>query len=116
MRTIEEILQDEKRYFGRWQCPTEAELSINDLNRELIMALANKYSKVMLGQYNSETLTPYTGQEIHNFTFQFVVPVAEDAKLSSLLQKRNRSTDPTKYLDAIMCRIEDLGGHLPIWA
>lgn len=116
MRTIEEILQDEKRYFGRWQCPTEADLSINDLNRELIVELADKHSKVMLGRYNSTSLTPYTGQEISNFAFQFVVPVAEDEKLSSLLQKRNRTTDPTKHLDAIMCRIEALGGHLLLWA
>lgn len=116
MRTINEILQAEKKYYGYWQCPNEADMSINDLNRELIAALATEHPAVMLGRYNSTELTPYTGQEILNFAFQFCVPVAEDATLNNLLQRRNATAESTKYLDAIMCRVETLGGHLLLWA
>lgn len=116
MRTVEEILQAEKRYYSCWQRPNEGDLSINDLNRELITALAAEHPAVLLGQYNSTELTPYTGQEILNFAFQFCVPVAADTTLNNLLQKRNATTAPTKHLDAIMCRVEALGGHLLLWA
>lgn len=116
MRTVKEILAAEKKYLGYWQCPNEGDMSINDLNRDLISALAAEHPAVLLGRYNSTEFTPYTGQEIINFSFQFFVPVAEDATLNNLLQKRNTSTDPTKYLDAIMCRVEALSGHLLLWA
>lgn len=116
MRTANEILQAEKKYYSYWKYPNEADLSINDLNRELIAALADEHPVVLLGRYDSTELTPYTGQEILNFAFQFCVPIAANETLSSLLQRRNATAGSAKYLDAIMCRIEALGGHLLLWA
>lgn len=116
MRTVHEILQAEQRYLGYWGRPTEVDFTINDLNRELIAALAKEHPTVLLGRFNSTKLTPYTGQVVYNFDFQFCVPVADDPRLSKLLQARNSSSDPLKCLDAIMNWIEALDGHLLAWA
>lgn len=116
MRTVEKILQDERRYLNYWCRPTEADFSINDLNVELIVALTATHPAVSLGRYNSAELTPYTGQIIHSFEYDFCIPIASDDQLNELLQKRNLSADPLKCLDAIMARVEALSGHLLVWA
>lgn len=97
----------------------EASDSLNNANRELILAMRSAYGKVFLGNINpglegEKGLTEYTGQKLYNFCCDFCVP-AYDEKLVTLIRQWNTNHKLT-VLNRIYARIEKLDGSLLIWS
>lgn len=97
----------------------EASDSLNNANRELILAMRSAYGKVFLGNINpgleGETgLTEYTGQKLYNFCCDFCVP-AYDEELVTLIRQWN-TNHQTMTLNGIYARIEKLDGSLLFWS
>lgn len=115
MRTIAEVLEAERCYFTIWGRPTEVDMSINDLSRELVEVMAAAYPAVYLGNLTgSGSLVPYEGQLIHNFEYGLCVPV-DDPMLKELLCRYSDRPDMVTS-DAIFTRLMALGGHYLAWA
>lgn len=115
---------------GGWGALREADDVYNSLNRDLIAAMKLIHGTAFLGNVNfyGEThkqvalgeksiYEEYTGQHVYSFCCSFCVPVA-DEELESLIQAWNASDLLPKRqveIDAIMNRIEAIGGINLIW-
>lgn len=124
MRSMSEILEEQSLYFYRNGRPTEADFSINDLNRELVAAMKEEHGSAFLGRIHRtssadiSSLTEYTGQVIENFAYDFCVP-ADDAGLKMILESLSidgKAPDLLNRVDNLYRRISALGGHLLLWA
>lgn len=114
---VQRALDAQDLYLLRWGRPTESDLSLNDITRELIQAVADENDgQVYLGSFHSDTrLYPYDGGVVQNFQCDFCVPVA-DQELEELLKQCQSCGWPFAKLNRIHSRIEELGGHLLLWA
>lgn len=115
---------------GGWGELREADDIYNNLNRELIAAMKLIHGAAFLGNVNfygeahtqvalgeKSVYEEYTEQPVYNFCCSFCVPAA-DEELESLIQAWNASDLlPKKQIeiDAIMNRIETIGGIHLIW-
>lgn len=114
---------------GGWLALREADETSNGLNRVLIEAIKLQYGKAFLGKINfhgekrqkiisgeGAVYEEYTGQELHNFCCDFVVPTADVE-----IEKRIRQWAaaelplPAKLIDQITSRVEEIGGANLIW-
>lgn len=109
---------------------SEFDKSINDISRATIDAILRNYEQCFLGKINLKEedrnnliyrFTPYIGQKIYNFQYQFVVP-CEDEELRSLIVQYNTpdkildSKNKYRGLDRIYERIKEIGGVILFWS
>lgn len=116
-----------KHYTNGGSC--EFDTTINDISRAMIVAYHKKHGKCFLGKINDYDkygthpkieFTPYTGQEIYNFEFAFVIS-DEDEELRRMLTKHNTqkkydAKSAYRLIDQITCRIAELGGEFLSWS
>lgn len=82
------------------------------LHRELVQAMAEAYeTPVYLGTYESDQLTPYTGQQICNFQYNFCVPV--DSK--ELKCRLRFGIHSAMEFEGFYQLLISLGGHILFW-
>jgi len=111
---------------GGW--PSEFDCEINDISRAKIDAALELWGTCYLGKVNLYNdargkpyhLTPYTGQQVYNFEYSFIVPV-RDRDLERLIEERDRApytgtTEDFHRIEEIHALIEKLGGVQLIWA
>ena len=85
---------------------------INDLSRELVRAMAEVYDgTVYLGTFESDQLTLYRGQKIHNYQYNFCVPV-DSPELKAMLRA---GLNTVMEFDAWYQLLKSLGGHSLYW-
>ncbi len=113
---VQRALDAQNLYLLRWGRPTESDHSINDINRELIQAMADENDgQVYLGSFHGDTgLYPYDGGVVRNFQCDFCVPAADQELEELLLQCRSCGWS-SAALNRVHARIEELGGHLLLW-
>lgn len=99
----------------------ENSADVNDANRELILAMKEVFGNVYLGNINSSLsiipgLKKYEGEFLYNFCCDFCTPVY-DEKLDTLIELWNE-TGRVKHgiLDAIIKRVENIGGKFIVWS
>lgn len=121
------------RHMGRsggWGALRESDDVYNGLNRELIAALKLMHGAAFLGNVNfygedhelvalgqKSVYEEYTGQPVYNFHCSFCVPAADET-LEDLIRAWNgNDTLPKKRIDvdAIVNRVEEIGGINLIW-
>lgn len=114
---VQRALDAQNLYLLRWGRPSESDYSINDINRELIQAMADENDgQVYLGSFHGDTgLDPYDGGVVQNFQCDFCVPAA-DQELEELLRQYLSCGGTSETIDRIHSRIEELGGHRLLWA
>lgn len=129
--TLDDITQRENtliRSFRGVPCIPEANDDLNDLQREKINAIYEVNGKAYIGKVNfygaeRERLTPdsvfvdYTGQMVHNFEADFVVP-AIDNTLAEMIVQWNTGGLPTSLMliERITGRVDKLSGVNLIWS
>ena len=111
---------DHFRHNNHFEYPLENDSKINDLNRQIILALKKCTGAAFIGNinhYSPDTATilkEYTGQFIYNFGCDFCIP-SFDELLIGLIMEWNK-TNKIKILNEVYARIEHLGGAVFIWA
>jgi hypothetical protein len=101
-------------------------MSINDISRAMIKKYREKHGSCLLGVLNKKhgegsMFVPYTGQKVFNFEFDFAVPYP-DGQLSDMLteycapKKEYSSQNVYRSIQAILSRIEEIGGLYLMWA
>lgn len=134
METLKEIQRKQIQYLaatgGVWAL-READEKYNDMNREIIEAFKNAHGRAYLGKINfydderrrvaskqQSVYVEYTGQLVYNFGCAFVVPEKDEA-LENLIFDWNTDKPSVSscrgLIDAIMARIEELGGINFVW-
>jgi len=98
---------------------TEANNGWNSIQQEKIKAVLNDYGSAFLGKINrynpdDSKYTEYTGQNVYNFSCDFVVP-NKDEELLFLIDEWNKG-GKGYVIDKIFDRIKVLGGVNLIWA
>lgn len=113
---VQRALDAQNLYLLRWGRPTESDHSLNDINRELIQAMADENDgQVYLGSFHGDTgLYPYDGGVVQNFQCDFCVPAA-DQELEELLKQYRSCSWSSAAISRVHARIEELGGHLLLW-
>jgi len=125
--------QQQLRHIGQsggWGALREPDDVYNDLNRQLIEAMKLMHGTAFLGNVNfygenhklvalgeKSVYEEYTGQPLYSFCCSFCVPAA-DKKLEELIRGWNADDTLPKNrveVDAIMDRIEAIGGINLIW-
>lgn len=114
---------------GGYDGVREADQSYNDLNRELIDAVRQKFGKAYLGNINyydekrkevaagGSIYEEYTGGTVYNFACAFVVP-APDVEIQQFVRMWNSSNSlpaDSSIIDKIFDRVEKIGGINMIW-
>lgn len=108
--------------------PREADDTYNDFNRRIIEAFREKHGRAYLGNvnfydedrrkivaYEKSPFTEYKGEKVFNFGAAFIIPKADET-LEEMIRRWNTPDENTAAnLDAIMNRIEWLGGKNLIW-
>lgn len=105
----------------------EADDTYNSYNREIIRNMKAAYGKAFLGTYNINPLhlqliaagaksafTEYGGEDVKNFSCNFVIP-KEDDQIRSLLIEWNRGLLNVEVLEKINERVEQIGGEILVW-
>jgi len=107
----------------------EADVTYNDLNREIIKAYKKLHGKAFFCDANYDTdvfkaikagersvFTEYTGQKIYNFACMYLVPV-EDEKLRDLIMDWNSGVVSHTFdnADKIGERVRKIDGELLVW-
>ena len=108
----------------------EADQTNNDYNRDLIRYFRMKHGQAFMGNVNyydekreqivkgeGSIYTEYTGQQVYNFEYSFVVP-CQDVELENLIRRWNGDERlPKNPVDvaAITDRVTKLGGIHLIW-
>ena len=129
---LTELIKQEKKLINKLFCAygqiPEANDELNNMQRKIIAAVYEAYSKAYIGKINyygkeREKLTAdkvfaeYTGQTIYNFDADFVVPAA-DTELAEIIVLWN--TQPTavsgNLITKISDRIEEIGGFNLLWS
>lgn len=114
MEEIRKALAAQEQYLRCYGRPTEADFSLNDINRDLIRAMKDYYGQVSVGSFNDDTiLAQYDGQKIYNSAYDFCVP-GYDEQLEMLLRQW-RADHKICQLNAIQERIQALNGQLLLW-
>ena len=134
MEALREIRKRQNLYLastgGPWAL-READEKYNDMNREIIDAFKKAYGTAFLGKINfydeerqrvaskqQSVYAEYTGQLVYNFGCAFVVPV-KDEVLENLVYDWNADKPSVSachsLIDAIMNRINELGGINFVW-
>lgn len=115
MEHIEEILADQELYLRCYGWPSEEDHSLNDMNRDLIIAMHNHYGHVYVGSINGGTglLQYHPGKKIYNSDYNFCVP-GYDERLDALLRLW-REEHNVHHLDAIHERVRAIKGHILLW-
>ena len=134
MSILMELQQRQNQYLamtGGVLALRESDDTYNDMNREMIKAFKTVNGTAFLGNINfygerrqevashqRSIYTEYTGQFVYNFGYSFVVPEKDDT-LEALVIEWNRGKNHTdggaSMVDAIMNRINELGGINFIW-
>ena len=109
---LESVLEEVNKYvFEAGHC-VSVQRPINDISRELVQAMAEAYeTPVYLGTYESDQLTPYTGQQICNFQYNFCVPV--DSK--ELKCRLRFGIHSAMEFEGFYQLLISLGGHILFW-
>lgn len=117
------------RSSGGWLEVRESDNTCNNLNRELIAAMAQIYGCVYLGNVNyydeqrkhicagtESVYEEYIGQKILNFHCSFAVPVKDDL-LEEMIRDWNNGRQPigVKSVEQITKRVDELGSEHFIW-
>ena len=107
----------------------EADQEYNDLNRDIIHAMATSNGTCFLGSiqhYGTKrsniasgadpVFTEYNGQTVENFGCDYIVP-KQDPELEKMIREFNQPGYPTNValLDKIMARLDTIGGELLLW-
>ena len=129
---VKDIVKKQNQYVrsqGGYSNIREADQTYNDMNRELIQAMADEYHTAYLGRYQffgreklrifngtDDVYVIYTGQAVDNFDTDFIVPT-RDELLETMIRSFNAvgKTSNIKLIDRIVSRIYELDGHLTIW-
>jgi len=122
---LQSIIQKENEYFKTYGGPTEADFSINDIQREKIQAFYQQHPNTHVGKINrtervGSPIEKYTSQKVFNFQYDFIIP-QHDPELERLLLEREQATytgtkEDTVRLDKIYVRVKQLGGNYLYWA
>jgi hypothetical protein len=105
--------------------PSECNDTTNDLNRTYLTALHNEGKECWLGSMDTKKgqpieLTKWDGTSlVRNFACDFVVPT-NDAELVRLIEQRRDAeytgcAADSKHINAIMNRVQALGGYHFLW-
>lgn len=129
MKTLNELKREEYEHVsnsGGWLGLHESDDTLNDLNRKQIAAFVQEHGAAWLGSVNfygdqceriksgaQSVYTEYTGQMVYNFDCAFCVP-SPDEELGNLIRRWN-SEYKAEAIDAIMNRIDEIGGINLIW-
>lgn len=109
---LESVSEEVNKYvFEAGHC-VSVQRPINDISRELVQAMAEAYeTPVYLGTYESDQLTPYTGQQICNLQYNFCVPV--DSK--ELKCRLRFGIHSAMEFEGFYQLLISLGGHILFW-
>ena len=106
----------------------EANSCMNDLQREKIVAIYEKYGKAYLGKVNhydaeraalteDSVYAEHTGEMVYNFDADFVVPTADNELAQLIVQWNNcGQSGSVKLINAITNRVVNLGGVNLHWS
>ncbi len=121
---LQEVLKREGDYIRQHGELTEADFSINDIQRDKVQAYWKLHPDTHVGLVNRydrkrNFLQKYNGEKVLNFEWEFIIP-QHDAELLRLLQVREQATytgtkADVERLTPIWARIEQLGGLYLIW-
>lgn len=121
---LQDITRRENEYFKTYGGPTEADFSINDIQREKILAYHQLNPSAVVGLVNKHGrenfLQIYRGEKVLNFEWDFIIP-QYDAELLKLLTEREQATytgtkEDAIKIDKIYERVKQLGGLYLYWA
>ncbi len=125
---IQELNVAENNLYRRWggYIP-EANGDLNNLQRDKIDAVYEKYGTAFIGKFNyynkqranlsaENVFTEYTGQTIYNFDADYVIPVKDNDLAAMLLEWNGEYTGSYNIIDRMTKRIEELGGLLLLWS
>lgn len=103
----------------------EAEMNAhNDRQRTRLAAYRAEHGRAWIGRVNiyppaRAELVEITGQMVHNFAADFMVPKPDPALLRLIIERDEApytgTAEDGQRLDAIFARIEELGGRLLTW-
>lgn len=115
MKQIEEILAAQAQYLMCYGRPCEEDHSLNDMNRNLIIAMNDYYGRVYVASINGGTgLLQYNpSKTIYNSACDFCVP-DYDGRLDNLLRLWSERHN-VNHLSEIYERIRMMGGHILLW-
>jgi len=112
-RSLSEIKKDIDDYFRLNGIPTECDLSLNNLNRELIKRLYNDWPSMWMIKYNvydpksEKHLFKYTGDPVKNFYCDAIIENIEDKDIP----RENGRIDIEKFIEILYQN----GGELILW-
>ncbi len=121
---LQEVLKREGDYIRQHGELTEADFSINDIQRDKVQAYWKLHPDAHIGLVNRydrkrNFLQKYNGEKVLNFEWEFIIP-QHDTELLKLLLAREQATytgtqADVERLKPIWARIEQLGGLYLIW-
>jgi|SRR5579885_1381132 len=108
----------------------EADDAVNDASRAVIAAVAAQHGEAWLGQFNlygsdrgrrERALWRWDGENpVVNFGADFVLPKQDEEVMRLILERDSAPytgvAADRKWLDAIIARVEGLGGILLTWS
>lgn len=122
---LQVIKEKQGAYFKRHGRVTEADFSINDIQRELALAYLEEHPDAHVGLVNRHDahrnfIQKYNGEKILNFEWDFITPHHDNELLKLLLAREQATYTGTKgdmeRLKPIWARIEQAGGLYFHWA
>lgn len=116
-QAVQNALDAQNQYLLSYGRPHEANHSLNDINRELIRAMAKEHGgSIYLGRFqNGAELVRYRRGPILNHSCDFCVPYV-DAKLQDLLGQGPKGGPwRADLFSKLLGHIERLGGCLFLW-
>lgn len=121
---LQAILKKEGEYVKQHGGLTEADFSINDIQREKITAYQKQHPNMHVGLINRHDRTrnflqKYAGEKVYNFGWDFIIPQHDTELLKLLLAREQAAYTGTKEdverLKPIWAKIEQLGGLYLLW-
>lgn len=126
--TLKKLQLDVINYLKINGTPTEFDMSINDISRDIIIAMNKEKEECWLGKINLNddkdkpfTLTKYIPgkTELYNFEYDFCLPVY-DLVIEQMINDRDKAQYNDKKdwerICAITDRMESLNGISLLWA
>jgi hypothetical protein len=127
-KTLKQLSNDVFNYLSNNEGVSELDKSINDISRDIINAMKDKYGICFLGKINlygkerekDYKLVEYVGQKIYNFDYEFCLP-CYDAELEKMINDRDKAEyegtgKDYKLVTAITERIYELDGRNLFWS
>lgn len=108
---------------GGWLGIREADSTLNDYNRKIIVAIKEQCGVAYLGDVNYRdhdkgdidiVFREYAGEKLYNFCASFVVPCKDKILEDLILDWRKNNS--IKSLDRLTSRIEQIGGFNLFWS